>query len=109
MQIQKKQIALIGAGKLGKGYLADLFGRAGYELIFMARNPAQVAQMRAQGYYTVVLEHEDGSGTEQYRVEGFQIWCTEGPEREDCLRPRQCLSYPKRERLSQRRGRPLRR
>ena len=29
MQTQKKQIALIGAGKLGKGYLADLFGRAG--------------------------------------------------------------------------------
>ena len=86
MQTQKKQIALIGAGKLGKGYLADLFGRAGYELIFMARNPAQVAQMRAQGYYTVVLEHEDGSGMELYRVEGFQIWCTEGPEREDCLR-----------------------
>ena len=32
----KKQIALIGAGKWGKGYVADLFGKAGYEVIFLA-------------------------------------------------------------------------
>ena len=68
--MEQKRIALIGAGKLGKGYLADLFGKAGYELIFMARNQQQVEQMRAQGQYTVVMEHEDGSGIEEVTVSG---------------------------------------
>ncbi len=83
--VEQKRIALIGAGKLGKGYLADLFGKAGYELIFMARNQQQVEQMRAQGQYTVVMEHEDGSGIEEFTVSGYQIWCTQGEEREQCL------------------------
>ena len=46
----KKQIALIGAGKLGKGYVADLFGKAGYEVIFLARRQQQVDTMRRDVY-----------------------------------------------------------
>ena len=39
--MKQKQIALIGAGKLGKGYIADLFGQAGYEVIFLVRRQQQ--------------------------------------------------------------------
>lgn len=81
----KKQIALIGAGKLGKGYVADLFGKAGYEVIFLARRQQQVDTLRRQGSYTVYVSHEDGSGISEKKVSGYQAWCSQGEEREQCL------------------------
>ena len=81
----KKQIALIGAGKLGKGYVADLFGKAGYEVIFLARRQQQVDTLRRQGSYTVYVSHEDGSGISEKKMSGYQAWCSQGEEREQCL------------------------
>ena len=34
-----KQVVLIGAGKIGRGYMADLFSRAGYALTFLEYSP----------------------------------------------------------------------
>ena len=83
--MKQKQIALIGAGKLGKGYIADLFGQAGYEVIFLVRRQQQAENLRAQGKYTVYVSHEDGSGISQKEISGFTAWCSEGAEREQCL------------------------
>ena len=81
----KKKIAIIGAGKLGKGYAADLFAKAGYHPVFITRRQQQADTLRAQGYYTVCLEHENGAPMEIYRVHDFTAWCSEGPERNQCL------------------------
>ena len=35
----KKHLVLIGAGKIGCGYLADLFESAGYSLTFLVHTP----------------------------------------------------------------------
>jgi len=35
MSSVKKEVALIGAGKIGKGYIADLFKEAGYKVIVL--------------------------------------------------------------------------
>ena len=83
--MKQQQIALIGAGKLGKGYIADLFGQAGYEVIFLVRRQQQAENLRAQGKYTVYVSHEDGSGISQKEISGFTAWCSEGAEREQCL------------------------
>ena len=45
----QKELVLIGAGKLGRGYLADLFGAAGYHLIFLEYSKQLVDAMNAQG------------------------------------------------------------
>ena len=47
MDTQKKEIALIGAGKIGKGYTADLFSEAGYHLIFLCHSLKQAEAMLA--------------------------------------------------------------
>ena len=33
--MMKKEAVLIGAGKIGRGYRADLFNQAGYHLTFL--------------------------------------------------------------------------
>ena len=47
--MRNKEIAIIGAGKIGRGYLADLFSRAGYHLIFINGSPVTIDKLRAQG------------------------------------------------------------
>ncbi len=73
----KKEHVLIGAGKLGRGYLADLFGAAGYHLIFMEYSEALVKALNKQGYYTLFRSREDGTGTDVIKFEGYEAYCTE--------------------------------
>ena len=80
----RKEHVLIGAGKLGRGYLADLFNAAGYELIFLEYSDVLVKKMKEQGYYTLFRSREDGSGTDEIKISGYQAYCTE-TEREKCV------------------------
>ena len=75
---------LIGAGKIGCGYLADLFGQAGYSLTFLVHNPAQTKKMREQGYYTLFVTGEQTGKTVQKKISGYEAFCTE-TEREQCI------------------------
>ena len=58
----KKEIVLIGAGKIGRGYIADLFNTAGYKLVFLEYAEGLVQKMRDQGYYTIFRSHIDREG-----------------------------------------------
>lgn len=85
MGSNKKEHVLIGAGKLGRGYLADLFNKAGYHLIFMEYSKNLVEAMREQGYYTLFQEKEDGTGTNVVKIDGYEVYCTEGEEYDICV------------------------
>ena len=41
----KKHLVLIGAGKIGCGYLADLFESAGYSLTFLTHSLKQAERL----------------------------------------------------------------
>lgn len=73
----EKTHVLIGAGKLGRGYLADLFKDAGYNLIFMEYSREMVAALREQGYYTLFRSREDGTGTDVIKFDDFEIYNTQ--------------------------------
>ena len=47
--MSKKEVVLIGAGKIGRGYLAELFDAAGYHLTFLEYSPELTAALREQG------------------------------------------------------------
>lgn len=64
----KKEIVVIGAGKIGRGSLGLFFTRAGWKVAFYGHSPAKMADLEAQGFYTT----RSVSGTET-RVEGFEI------------------------------------
>lgn len=84
MDTPKKEIALIGAGKIGKGYTADLFSEAGYHLIFLCHSLKQAEAMRAQGSYTIFKYRNGQEAPEEYRISDFEAYST-AAEYEQCL------------------------
>ena len=83
----KKEVVLIGAGKIGRGFMGDLFNRAGYKLIFLEYSEDLVKKMNAQGYYTVFMSDRDSGGSgemQQYTIGGYDAYCTE-TERDACV------------------------
>ena len=64
MAIVPKQLVIVGAGKIAKSYLADIFGvDAGYHIVFLTHHALQARQMREAGSYTLFRTHADGSFT----------------------------------------------
>jgi len=57
-----RKLAIWGAGKIGRGFIAELFQRAGYELIFVDTDPALISRLRAEAEYRIIKTHPDGSG-----------------------------------------------
>ena len=47
-------IVIWGAGRIGRGFAADLFEDAGYRITFVDTSEYLVTSLRNQGYYTVV-------------------------------------------------------
>lgn len=91
----RKEVALIGAGKIGKGYIADLFNQAGYHLIFLCHSIKQAASLREQGYYTVFKYDDLGSENDsikEYRISGFEAYST-SDEYEKCLETLARVNY----------------
>lgn len=80
----KKQAVLIGAGKIGRGYLADLFSQIGYHLTFLEYSEELVKKMREQGYYTVNMAHADAPD-EVFKISNYDAFCTQ-TEEEQCVR-----------------------
>lgn len=74
------RVLIIGAGKIGAGYLAPLFHRAGWHVTFAARTSRAAARMGRAGAFTARVvpapRHPDGSGQDATRstiVEGWQV------------------------------------
>ena len=54
----EKRVMIIGAGKIGRGYLADLFGDAGYHIIFVDAFTEMVDKLNEAGKYTLFISGE---------------------------------------------------
>ncbi len=67
-----EDIAILGAGKIGRGVVGLLFSRAGYRLHLYDVFMDGMLRLRSQGYYTVHVT--DGNAVDEiYRVDGFDI------------------------------------
>ena len=51
----KKTVAIIGSGKIGRGYLADLFSAAGYHITFIDISTDLVDKLNSRGQYTLFI------------------------------------------------------
>lgn len=80
----KKELVLIGAGKIGRGYMADIFNRAGYKLTFLEYSEELVKKLNAQGSYTVFMSRKQERDIINFQIGGYTAYCTE-TEREACL------------------------
>jgi mannitol-1-phosphate 5-dehydrogenase len=67
-------IVIWGAGRIGRGFVADLFADAGYQIIFVDQAASLVQSLRERGQYTVV--RTDGQERHDRIIDGFQAWST---------------------------------
>lgn len=52
--MDKKNIVIFGAGRIGRGFIGDLFDAAGYDLIFVDQSLELVEELAKQGKYRVI-------------------------------------------------------
>lgn len=71
----ERSVAIIGAGKIGRGYLADLFEEAGYHLVFINGSPATADKLSAAGQYTLFIT--DDKGTREKIIKGYEAYSSE--------------------------------
>ena len=70
----EKRLVIVGAGKIAKSYLADIFGTdAGYHITFLTHRAEQARQMRQAGGYTLFKTHSDGS-FDRVRISGYDAF-----------------------------------
>lgn len=80
----EKRILIWGAGKIGRGFVADLFDQAGYALSFVDANEEMVQSLTERGSYTIVKLPEDGP-EESREIGGFEALSVSEKERIDEL------------------------
>lgn len=83
--MENKEIALIGAGKLGTGLVGEIFDRNGYHIVFIDRSTQRIQQLRDQGYYTVKMVYRDDRPVEMRRIEGYEAYSSTD-EIEQCIK-----------------------
>lgn len=74
-----EQILIWGAGKIGRGFIAQLFSEAGYSLIFVDQDKSLVDRLRSAGSYPIQLVAADGS-ERTVTISGFDALHTEQDE-----------------------------
>lgn len=63
----KRRVAVFGAGNIGRGLLGWLYGRAGWDVIFVDVFPQLVDQINREGEYRVIQVGADGRSTQLIR------------------------------------------
>jgi mannitol-1-phosphate 5-dehydrogenase len=66
----KKEVLIIGAGKIGRGFIAHLFFRSGYNIWFVDASPVVVALLNSEKKYRVDIAKEPNDLTQYIEVEG---------------------------------------
>jgi mannitol-1-phosphate 5-dehydrogenase len=56
----EKKIIIFGAGKIGRSFIGQLFGNAGYELVFVDIDKQVVSLLNKHRQYKVVIKSESG-------------------------------------------------
>ena len=57
-QVDVRKIVIFGAGKIGRSFIGQLFGRSGYNVVFIDVDPLIVARLNSQGSYRVIIKGE---------------------------------------------------
>ena len=72
-QETKKQILIWGAGRIGRGFIGDIFTDSGYELVFVDASQGLIDQLNQRGSYTVVRAAGVGQ-IERVKIDRYQAY-----------------------------------
>ena len=74
MDQASKSIIIWGAGRIGRGFIGDLFHQNGYRLTLIDQSQALVDQINSQSNYSVF--HADGEKKERVEIRDYQAFQT---------------------------------
>jgi mannitol-1-phosphate 5-dehydrogenase len=57
-KVEIRNIVIFGAGKIGRSFIGQLFGKSGYKVIFVDVDPVIITLLNNQGRYKVVIKGE---------------------------------------------------
>jgi len=57
-QVDDRKIVIFGAGKIGRSFIGQLFGRSGYKLVFIDVDPVITEMLNSRGSYRIVIKGE---------------------------------------------------
>lgn len=66
-----EKIVVFGAGASGRGHVGLLAWQAGFEIVFVDKNPVLVDALRRQGHYRVTLY---GERSQQIVASGYRVY-----------------------------------
>lgn len=78
--MENKRVAIWGAGKIGRGFVGDLFNEAGYDIDFIDANADFVRKLNDRGYYTV-YNLRSSSNKEKHIIRDFNAYDIEDRSR----------------------------
>jgi mannitol-1-phosphate 5-dehydrogenase len=58
-QVEIQKIAIFGAGKIGRSFIGQLFGRSGYKIVFIDVDPVIISLLNKRNSYRVIIKGED--------------------------------------------------
>ncbi|MEN6324037.1 MAG: NAD-binding protein [Proteiniphilum sp.] len=58
-QMNSKKIVVIGAGKIGRSFIGQVFSRSGYEVVFVDINKALIDMINREKAYRVIVKDHD--------------------------------------------------
>lgn len=70
-----KNVIIVGAGRLGKGFVGETFFNAGWNLTFLDSNPKVVDELNKNHYYDVRVHTTDD--VFMNRIEGYKAFLTD--------------------------------
>ncbi|MCU0520361.1 MAG: C-GCAxxG-C-C family protein [Anaerolineae bacterium] len=70
-----KTIVICGAGRIGRGFVADLFATAGYHIVFVDEAEPLVCSLREHGQFTVV--HTNGHERTDRIISDYEVLSTQ--------------------------------
>ena len=72
MNSSQNTIVIVGAGRIGRGFVGDLFGAAGFHLVLVDIDRALVDGLRAAGRYTLARLRGGGQAPDQTVVTDYR-------------------------------------
>lgn len=57
----RKKLVLFGAGKIGRSFIGQLFGKSGYEVVFVDVYKPVIDALNQKGKYKVIIKEQEGS------------------------------------------------
>jgi len=58
-EVYKKTILIFGAGKIGRSFIGQLFGKSGYEVVFVDVDEQLVNALNEKGQYRIIIKAEE--------------------------------------------------